>query len=419
MVKQITAWAALSALVTLSPCAQAFARVLVTGGAGYIGSHTCLELIKAGEEVVVVDNLINAVEESLERVIQLTGCNRKQLQFRKVDLLDRKGLRKVFEEFKFDSCIHFAGLKAVGESVAKPLMYYRNNIEGTLNLVEAMREHGCKKLVFSSSATVYGTPEKLPLDEKSRVGPGITNPYGRTKYMIEEILRDEQVADPTWEILILRYFNPIGAHESGRIGEDPDGIPNNLMPFVAQVAVGRREFLAVFGDDYSTPDGTGVRDYIHVCDLAEGHVAALNKLRKGGVGCEAVNLGTGKGYSVFEVVKAMEAASGKKIPYKVVPRRAGDVEAMYADPSFAKQYLTWSATRGLKEMCEDTWRWQSKNPHGYAPVEAADAGTGGQDIVEIDADGGEVNMASLRNSRIVKEAGKHQSGSSSVAHELK
>ncbi|CAM9962044.1 unnamed protein product [Pylaiella littoralis] len=342
-------------------------RVLVTGGCGFIGSHTCVELIKAGEKVVVVDDLSNSVEESLNRVRELTECDEDQLIFRKVNLLDRPALEKVFDEYEFDSCVHFAGLKAVGESVDKPLLYYRNNIEGTLNLVDCMKKQpGCRKLVFSSSATVYGEPEKLPLDESCSVGVGITNPYGRTKYMIEEILRDMSKSDDSWDILLLRYFNPIGAHESGRMGEDPGGIPNNLMPFVAQVCVGRRDFLSVFGDDYDTPDGTGVRDYIHVVDLAEGHVAAVERLRAASIGCSAVNLGTGVGYSVMDVVKGMEEACGNPIPYKVKPRRAGDVEAMYADPSLAKTLLSWETKRGLKEMCDDTWRWQSAHPNGYS-----------------------------------------------------
>mmetsp|Transcript_3262 Transcript_3262/g.5059 ORF Transcript_3262/g.5059 Transcript_3262/m.5059 type:complete len:384 (+) Transcript_3262:77-1228(+) len=353
--------------ITLSlKVVMAFGRVLVTGGAGYIGSHTTLELINSGEKVVIVDNLINSVEESISRVIQLTKCDKDQLIFRNVDLLDIENLRKVFQEFDFDSCIHFAGLKAVGESVAFPMKYYRNNIEGTLNLIEVMSEFNCKKLVFSSSATVYGTPESLPLSEDSRVGLGITNPYGRTKYMIEEILRDTQKADPLWQILALRYFNPIGAHVSGRIGEDPNGIPNNLMPFVAQVAVGRRPQVNVFGNDYNTKDGTGVRDYIHVMDLASGHVSGLKKIRSADIGFVAVNLGTGIGYSVMDVIKGMEEASGKAIPFKIVPRREGDVETVYADPSLALKFMNWEAKKGIKEMCIDTWRWQSNNPNGYS-----------------------------------------------------
>lgn len=346
---------------------SAFAgRVLVTGGAGYIGSHTCVELIRAGEKVVVVDDLSNSVEESLNRVRRLTQCPDEQLIFRKVNLLDRPALERVFREFKFDSCVHFAGLKAVGESVVKPLLYYRNNIEATLNLLECMKmQDGCRKLVFSSSATVYGVPESLPLHEGSTVGMGITNPYGRTKYMIEEILKDLAASDKSWNIFMLRYFNPIGAHESGTMGEDPEGVPNNLMPFVAQVCVGRREMLSVFGDDYDTPDGTGVRDYIHVMDLAEGHVAAVQKLRAASVGCMAVNLGTGMGNSVMDVVHCMEDASGKLIPYQVKPRRPGDVSSLYADPSLAKTSLGWVAKRSLKDMCVDTWRWQSANPNGY------------------------------------------------------
>ncbi|CAM9796808.1 unnamed protein product [Scytosiphon promiscuus] len=353
-------------LASIRPSMAFASRVLVTGGAGYIGSHTCVELIKAGEKVVVVDDLSNSVEESLSRVRELTKCKDDQLIFRKVNLLDRTALEAVFNDFQFDSCVHFAGLKAVGESVAKPLLYYRNNVEGTLNLLECMQKQpGCRKLVFSSSATVYGQPDKLPLDESSSVGVGITNPYGRTKHMIEEILKDMAKADTSWDILLLRYFNPIGAHESGRMGEDPEGIPNNLMPFVAQVCVGRRDYLSVFGNDYNTPDGTGVRDYIHVMDLAEGHVAAVKKLRESCTGCAAVNLGTGVGYSVMDVVKGMEEACGSPIPCKVMPRRAGDVESMYADASLAKKMLGWTAKRSLKDMCNDTWRWQSANPNGY------------------------------------------------------
>jgi UDP-glucose 4-epimerase len=354
-----------AAVLQCSDLAVAFAKVLVTGGAGFIGSHTCLELVKAGEEIVVVDNLSNSVEESLRRVRKLTGCPEKQLQFRKVDLLDVKALEAVFQEFEFDSCIHFAGLKAVGESVSEPMRYYENNICGTLNLIKCMGDARCKKLVFSSSATVYGDPEHLPLNEECRTGLGITNPYGRTKYMIEQILQDLHTSDPAWTVLLLRYFNPIGAHESGDIGEDPEGIPNNLMPFVSQVAVGRREELAVFGEDYNTPDGTGVRDYIHVMDLAEGHVAALDKMRRMEGGCVPVNLGTGTGYSVLDIVKGMEGASGKEIKYKVVGRRAGDVESLYCDPSFAQSFLGWKARRGIQDMCRDSWRWQSQNPQGY------------------------------------------------------
>ncbi|GAB5032685.1 udp-glucose 4-epimerase [Nannochloropsis oceanica] len=349
---------------------QAFAgQILVTGGAGYIGSHTCCELLKAGRRIVVVDNLINSVQDSLERVEEITGCAPGALEFRELDLLDKKGLEGLFKEYTFDACIHFAGLKAVGESVSQPMRYYHNNIVGTLNLLEVMDKHKCKNFVFSSSATVYGDPEKLPITEDQRLQA--TNPYGRTKLFIEEILRDQHKADAEWSILILRYFNPIGAHPSGRIGEDPLGIPNNLMPFVAQVCVGRRDALSVFGNDYATPDGTGVRDYIHVVDLAEGHVAAVDRMMEaraeGGksLGCVPVNLGTGDGVSVLELVAAMRAASGKEIPTKMAERRPGDVASLYTDPGFANRLLKWKATRGVKEMCEDTWRWQSRNPFGY------------------------------------------------------
>jgi UDP-glucose 4-epimerase len=350
--------------------------VLVTGGAGYIGSHTCLELLDVPNKlykVVVVDNLDNSSEESLRRVQQLTGCDPSRLVFRNVDIRDKVGLQSVLQEFPdIDSCIHFAGLKAVGESVAKPLSYYDCNIGGTVNLLELLDVHKVKKFVFSSSATVYGEPEMLPLREHARLQA--TNPYGRTKLFIEEILRDCHAADDSWKILILRYFNPIGAHPSGKIGEDPQGIPNNLMPFIAQVCVGRREQLSIFGDDYDTPDGTGVRDYIHVVDLAKGHVAALDRLYEGegeneqdttAIGCEAVNLGTGKGVSVLELVEGMTRATGKSVPYVIAPRRPGDVASMYADPSRAQQLLKWKAALGVDAMCEDTWRWQSTNPYGY------------------------------------------------------
>lgn len=348
-------------------------HILVTGGAGYIGSHTCVELLNAGKKVVVVDNLCNSDEESLRRVKEITSCKSSDLIFRNVDLLDRAALGKVFDEFTFDACVHFAGLKAVGESVQIPLSYYRNNIEGTLNLLDCMKEKGCKAIVFSSSATVYGDPERLPIAEDGTLRS--TNPYGRTKLFIEEILRDLHVSDPSWRIMLLRYFNPIGAHPSGRIGEDPKGIPNNLMPFIAQVCVGRREMLNVFGNDYNTPDGTGVRDYIHVVDLARGHTAALEKLRalaaaagEGGEegACVAINLGTGRGVSVLELVAGMQEATGGDIPYKIAPRRPGDVESLYCDPAFAESYLGWRAELGVAEMCADTWRWQSGNPNGYA-----------------------------------------------------
>ncbi len=340
--------------------------VLVTGGAGYIGSHTCVELLETGRyNVVVIDTFDNSCMESLERVKQLTGCTDEQLQFRMCDIRDGKTLEAVLDEFpSIDSCIHFAGLKAVGESVANPLMYYDCNIGGTTNLLQKLSSRKIKNFVFSSSATVYGDPEKLPITEDSRLSA--TNPYGRTKLFIEEILRDCYASNPhLWNILILRYFNPIGAHPSGRIGEDPQGIPNNLMPFVAQVCVGRREKLSVFGNDYDTPDGTGVRDYIHVVDLAKGHVAALDKLYGESLGCEAVNLGTGTGVSVLELVDGMAQATGKPVPYEISPRRPGDVAAVWADPRMAEKMLGWKATLGIKEMCEDTWRWQSTNPLGY------------------------------------------------------
>ncbi|MBE0696590.1 MAG: UDP-glucose 4-epimerase GalE [Anaerolineaceae bacterium] len=334
-------------------------RILVTGGAGYIGSHTSLELLNAGYDVVVVDNLINSKVESLRRVQELTG---RSLTFHQVDLLDKLALEAVFDEAAVDAVIHFAGLKAVGESVSIPLRYYHNNITGTLILCEVMLAHGVKNLVFSSSATVYGAPETVPIREDFPLSA--TNPYGRTKLMIEEILRDLGQADPTFNVALLRYFNPVGAHASGQIGEDPNGIPNNLMPYVAQVAVGKLPYLRVFGGDYPTPDGTGVRDYIHVVDLANGHLKALEKL-KANPGVQAYNLGTGQGYSVLEVVAAFEEMSGKPIPYQVVERRPGDVAASYADPTRAQTELNWSAKRGIADMCADSWRWQSQNPNGY------------------------------------------------------
>lgn len=345
--------------------------VLVTGGAGYIGSHTCLELLSIpGDQykVVVVDNLDNSSEESLKRALELAGCGKERLQFRNCDIRDKAGLKKILDEFpEIDSCVHFAGLKAVGESVAKPLMYYDCNVGGTVNLLEELGSRNIKRFVFSSSATVYGEPEFLPLREEARLQA--TNPYGRTKLFIEEILRDCHASDDSWNTLILRYFNPIGAHKSGKIGEDPQGIPNNLMPFIAQVCVGRRKELSVFGDDYDTPDGTGVRDYIHVVDLAKGHVAALEKLYTSQVGCTAVNLGTGKGVSVLELVDGMARATGKPVPYKMAPRRPGDVASVYADPKIAEKLLKWKAELGVDDMCEDTWRWQSTNPYGYKLVE--------------------------------------------------
>jgi len=333
--------------------------ILVTGGAGYIGSHTCLELLNAGHRVVVVDNLDNSSEESLRRVQALTG---KSLDFHLVDLLDRPALERVFAAQSVDAVIHFAGLKAVGESTQQPLRYYQNNLVGTLNLLAVMKARNVKQLVFSSSATVYGDPEKVPLTEDCRLSA--TNPYGRTKLFIEEMLRDLAVAETGWHLVLLRYFNPVGAHPSGRIGEDPRGIPNNLMPFVTQVAVGRREFLGVFGNDWPTPDGTGVRDYIHVVDLALGHLAALDRLASL-PGCTAINLGTGQGCSVLEMVKAMERASGKPIPYRFLPRRPGDVAVSYADPATAARQLDWRATRGIEQICADGWRWQQHNPQGY------------------------------------------------------
>lgn len=334
-------------------------HVLVTGGAGYIGSHTCVELLNAGHAVTVVDNLCNSKEESLHRVQELAG---RALTFHPVDLLDRPALEAVFAAAPVDAVIHFAGLKAVGESVERPLWYYHNNITGSVTLCEVMAAHGVNNLVFSSSATVYGDPATVPIREDFPVGP--TNPYGRTKRMIEEMLHDLHGADPRWNIALLRYFNPVGAHPSGRIGEDPNGIPNNLMPYVSQVAVGKLKQLAVFGDDYPTPDGTGVRDYIHVVDLAQGHLAALARLHT----CPGVvtyNLGTGQGYSVLEMVAAFAAASGHQVPYRVAPRRPGDIATCYADPGLAKEELGWQARLDIEEMCRDAWRWQSMNPNGY------------------------------------------------------
>jgi UDP-glucose 4-epimerase len=334
-------------------------RILVTGGAGYIGSHTSLELLNAGHDVVVVDNLSNSKAESLRRVQELTG---RSVVFHKIDLLDQPALDAVFRSAPVDAVIHFAGLKAVGESVSIPLRYYHNNITSTLILCETMLAHGVKNLVFSSSATVYGAAEDAPFREDHALSA--TNPYGRTKLMIEEILRDLGQADPSFNVALLRYFNPVGAHASGRIGEDPNGIPNNLMPYVAQVAVGKLPELRVFGNDYPTLDGTGVRDYIHVVDLALGHLKALDKLASN-PGVEAYNLGTGQGYSVLEVVDAFEEVTGRPVPYQVVDRRPGDVAASFADPAKAHGQLDWSAHRGLADMCADAWRWQSQNPNGY------------------------------------------------------
>lgn len=336
-------------------------KILVTGGAGFIGSHTCVELLNAGYEVVVVDNLYNSSEKSLERVRELTG---KDFDFYAFDIRDKENMRKIFEEHKIDACIHFAGLKAVGESVRKPLEYYDNNVGGTIALCEVMREYGCKKIVFSSSATVYGSSNISPLKEDMKTG-GTTNPYGTTKYMIEIILEDFHKGDSEWSVTLLRYFNPIGAHKSGRIGENPNGIPNNLMPYITQVAIGKLPYLNVFGDDYDTPDGTGVRDYIHVVDLALGHVKAVEKILKDEPAVNVYNLGTGKGYSVLDIVKAFEKASGQKIEYKIVDRRPGDLDICYSDASKAFNELGWKAERGLLEMCEDSWRWQSANPNGF------------------------------------------------------
>jgi UDP-glucose 4-epimerase len=336
-------------------------HIIVTGGAGYIGSHTCLELLNSGHEVTVIDNLCNANPEGLRRVEQLTG---KTVHFFQVDLLDSVAVDQVFKESPTATAvIHFAGLKAVGESVEKPLLYYKNNLTGTINLCRVMQDRGIKNIVFSSSATVYGDPATVPITEDFPL-LACTNPYGRTKSMIEDILRDVCVADQDWNIALLRYFNPVGAHESGRIGEDPNGIPNNLMPYISQVAVGKLEELSVFGDDYSTPDGTGVRDYIHVVDLATGHLRALEKLEEK-PGVVTYNLGTGQGYSVLDMVKAFEKVTGKKVAYRIDPRRSGDIAQCYADPSLAEKELGWRAQRGIDEMCTDTWRWQSNNPNGY------------------------------------------------------
>lgn len=333
--------------------------ILVTGGAGYIGSHTCVELIKAGYEVVVFDNFSNSSEESIKRVEKITSAT---INLCHGDIRKKSDLRKVFKNYSIDAVIHFAGLKAVGESIQKPLDYYDNNVNGTIALCQVMQEFGCKKIIFSSSATVYGIPHTTPIKEDFPLSA--TNPYGKTKLFIEEILHDLFASDNSYKIAILRYFNPIGAHESGLIGEDPRGIPNNLMPFISQTAIGKREFLSVFGDDYDTHDGTGVRDYIHVVDLSLGHVKALKKLDDIKE-ILVVNLGTGCGYSVLDMVKAFEKASGKKVPYKFAPRRSGDVAKCFADASFAKKIIDWSAAKGIDEMCEDAWRWQSKNPNGY------------------------------------------------------
>ncbi len=336
-------------------------NILVAGGAGYIGSHTVVELQNAGYDVVVVDNLSNSSMTSLERVAKITG---KQAVFYQADVADRDAMNRIFEEQRIDAVIHFAGFKAVGESVQKPWEYYQNNIEGTLVLVDVMRKHGVKNIVFSSSATVYGKPAFVPITEECPKGE-ITNPYGQTKSMLEQILTDIQKADPEWNVMLLRYFNPIGAHESGTIGENPNGIPNNLMPYITQVAVGKLKELGVFGNDYDTPDGTGVRDYIHVVDLAAGHVAAIRKMMRDNPGLCIYNLGTGHGYSVLDIVKNFEEASGVTIPYVIKPRRPGDIDVCYSDPSKAERELEWKAARGIRQMCEDAWRWQSHNPGGY------------------------------------------------------
>ncbi len=335
-------------------------EILVTGGAGYIGSHTCVELLNAGYDVIVADNLYNSSPEALSRVREITG---KQLKFYEEDVLDREALHRIFGENEIEAVIHFAGLKAVGESVAKPIEYYHNNICGTLTLTDVMRQYGCKNIIFSSSATVYGDPAEIPVTENCPKGT-CTNPYGWSKSMQEQILTDIHTADDDWNVILLRYFNPIGAHPSGLIGEDPKGIPNNLLPYVAQVAIGKLDCLGVFGDDYDTPDGTGVRDYIHVVDLARGHVNAIDKLRDN-AGVSVYNLGTGTGYSVLEVVRAFEKACGHPIKYEIKPRRPGDIAMCYCDPSKAEAELGWKAERGLEEMCADAWRWQKANPNGY------------------------------------------------------
>lgn len=335
-------------------------KILVTGGAGFIGSHTCVELLDSGYEVVVVDNLCNSSKESLKRVEKITG---KSVKFYEADIADKAAMNKVFEENDISCVIHFAGLKAVGESVQKPLEYYQNNISGTLNMCEVMRNHGVKNIIFSSSATVYGDPASVPITEKFPKGQ-CTNPYGWTKSMLEQILTDIQFADKEWNVILLRYFNPIGAHKSGLIGEDPNGIPNNLMPYVMKVAIGQLPQVNVFGNDYPTPDGTGVRDYIHVVDLAKGHVKAIEKIEEN-PGVKIYNLGTGKGYSVLDVINNVSKAVGKEIPYVIAERRAGDIAECYADPALAKEELGWEAQYGMKEMCEDSWNWQQKNPNGY------------------------------------------------------
>lgn len=338
-------------------------NILLTGGAGYIGSHTIIELDKAGHSVIVVDNLVNSNPESLRRVAKIIG---KEIPFYEVDVRDKDVLSKVFDNNQFDAVIHFAGLKAVGESVSKPLEYYHNNMTGTFILLDAMRQYGCKNIIFSSSATVYGNPAIIPITEECPKGH-CTNPYGQTKSMLEEVLIDVQKADPEWNVVLLRYFNPIGAHQSGMIGENPNGIPNNLMPYITQTAVGIRKELGIFGNDYDTHDGTGVRDYIHVCDLASGHVAALSAINKK-CGLAIYNLGTGHGYSVLDVVKAFEKVNGVKVPYSIKPRRPGDIATCYCNPAKAKAELGWEAQYGIEEMCRDSWNWQKNNPNGYSEL---------------------------------------------------
>ena len=335
-------------------------KILLTGGAGFIATHTCVELMQAGHEAVIVDNYVNSQPEAVRRVEEIVG---RPVKTYEADVCDKAAMTRIFDENKFDAVIHFAGLKAVGESVSIPLRYYRNNLDSTLTLCEVMAEHNCKKLVFSSSATVYGVPDEVPLRE-DMFCKGCTNPYGWTKYMIEKILMGVVTADPEWSVVLLRYFNPIGAHESGRIGEDPTGIPNNLMPYITKVAAGQLKQLTVMGDDYNTHDGTGVRDYIHVVDLAKGHVAACN-YADGHKGCEIINLGTGVGYSVLDIVKAFNKANNLDLPYVIGPRRPGDVDACFADPRKAKELLGWEATKTLEDMCRDAWNWQRNNPKGY------------------------------------------------------